>query len=55
MIKLVPTLRDRLQRVDHLALPGCDDFPRSLAPWVKRQYVGCAGKVANAVNFVNAT
>jgi SRSO17 transposase len=22
---------------------------------VKRQYVGCAGKVANAVNFVNAT
>jgi SRSO17 transposase len=22
---------------------------------VKRQYVGCAGKVTNAVNFVNAT
>src|SRR3982751_1664119 len=32
-----------------------DEKTGSATCGVKRQYVGCAGKVANAVNFVNAT
>jgi SRSO17 transposase len=32
-----------------------DEKPGTATCGVKRQYVGCVGKVANAVNFVNAT
>src|SRR3982751_2108140 len=32
-----------------------DEKTGSATCGVKRQYVGCAGRVANAVNFVNAT
>jgi SRSO17 transposase len=50
--------------VEHLAVDGLtvlvlDESGQEKAgcstAGVKRQYVGCAGKVANAVNFVNAT
>ncbi len=51
--------------VEHLADPGGltvlvldesgDEKSGTATAGVKRQYVGCAGKVANAVNFVNAT
>jgi hypothetical protein len=34
---------------------GGDEKTGTATCGVKRQYVGCAGKVANAVNFVNAT
>jgi SRSO17 transposase len=51
--------------VEHLADPdgltvlvldeSGDEKSGTATAGVKRQYVGCAGKVANAVNFVNAT
>jgi SRSO17 transposase len=50
--------------VEHLAGDGVsvlvldesgDEKTGTPTAGVKRQYVGCAGKVANAVNFVNAT
>jgi SRSO17 transposase len=50
--------------VEHLADDGLtvlvldesgDEKTGTHTAGVKRQYVGCAGKVANAVNFVNAT
>src|SRR6266542_761925 len=56
------TVRDFV--VEHLADDGLvvlvldesgDEKTGTATCRVKRQYVGCAGKVANAVNFVNAT
>src|SRR5436190_471488 len=56
------TVRDFV--VEHLAGDGLavlvldesgDEKTGTATCGVKRQYVGCAGKVANAVNFVNAT
>jgi len=57
------TVRDFV--VEHLADPegltvlvldeSGDEKTGTHTAGVKRQYVGCAGKVANAVNFVNAT
>jgi SRSO17 transposase len=56
------TVRDFV--VEHLADDGLvvlvldesgDEKTGTATCGVKRQYVGCAGKVANAVNFVNAT
>jgi SRSO17 transposase len=57
------TVRDFV--VEHLADPdgltvlvldeSGDEKTGTHTAGVKRQYVGCAGRVANAVNFVNAT
>jgi SRSO17 transposase len=56
------TVRDFV--VEHLACDGLavlvldesgDEKTGTATCGVKRQYVGCAGKVANAINFVNAT
>ncbi len=62
-IAAMGTVRDFV--VEHLAGEGGlavlvldesgDEKTGTATCGVKRQYVGCAGKVANAVNFVNAT
>jgi len=62
-LEAMDTVRDFV--VEHLADPqgltvlvldeSGDEKTGTHTAGVKRQYVGCAGKVANAVNFVNAT
>ena len=62
MVAVMGAVRDFV--VEHLADDGMtvlvldesgDEKSGNRTAGVKRQYVGCVGKVANAVNFVNAT